>query len=142
TRWLRSAGRWLAFAAGMAANSYGAYVTSAWYSYGKPRKPAAGEDVDPLLDCFIPEYEVVESHHVSVAAPAKITLAAAADMDLERSVIVRAIFKGREFILGSDRDNVCRPRALLAQMKSLGWGVLAQIPDREIVVGAVTQPWK
>jgi hypothetical protein len=31
---------------------------------------------------------------------------------------------------------------LLAQMKSLGWGVLAEIPGREIVMGAVTQPWK
>jgi hypothetical protein len=24
----------------------------------------------------------------------------------------------------------------------LGWGVLADVPDRELVVGAVTQPWK
>lgn len=27
-------------------------------------------------------------------------------------------------------------------MKALGWGMLAEIPDREIVAGAVTQPWK
>ena len=27
-------------------------------------------------------------------------------------------------------------------MQALGWGILAEIPDREVVVGAVTQPWK
>jgi hypothetical protein len=26
--------------------------------------------------------------------------------------------------------------------KSIGWGVLADIPGREIVMGAVTQPWE
>jgi len=30
---------------------------------------------------------------------------------------------------------------LLAKTKALGWGVLAESPGREIVVGAVTQPW-
>ena len=25
--------------------------------------------------------------------------------------------------------------------KSIGWGVLAEVPGREIVMGAVTQPW-
>ena len=33
------------------------------------------------------------------------------------------------------------PRGLLALVKTLGWGVLAEIPGREIVMGAVTQPW-
>ena len=27
-------------------------------------------------------------------------------------------------------------------MQAIGWGVLAEIPDREIVVGAVTKPWE
>src|SRR5262249_48259346 len=35
-----------------------------------------------------------------------------------------------------------RPRGLLALTESLGWNVLAEIPGREVVVGAVTQPWK
>ena len=34
-----------------------------------------------------------------------------------------------------------RPKGLLADMQSLGWRVLAETPGREIVVGAVTQPW-
>ena len=34
-----------------------------------------------------------------------------------------------------------QPRAFLAMAKSIGWGVLAEHPGREIVLGAVTQPW-
>jgi hypothetical protein len=33
-------------------------------------------------------------------------------------------------------------RGLVAVTKALGWGVLAERPGREIVMGAVTQPWK
>jgi hypothetical protein len=31
---------------------------------------------------------------------------------------------------------------LLAHVLALGWGVLAEVPGREIVVGAVTKPWE
>jgi hypothetical protein len=34
-----------------------------------------------------------------------------------------------------------RPRGRLAGAQSLGWGVLAEDPDREVVVGAATKPW-
>jgi hypothetical protein len=61
-------------------------------------------------------------------------------MDLRQAAIVRGIFKARELILGSEREKTA-PRGLLAQTKALGWDVLAEIPGREIVVGAVTQPW-
>jgi hypothetical protein len=30
----------------------------------------------------------------------------------------------------------------VAEVRSLGWGVLAEIPGREIVVGAATVPWE
>jgi hypothetical protein len=33
------------------------------------------------------------------------------------------------------------PGGLLAQTKALGWGVLAEVPGREIIMGAVTQAW-
>jgi hypothetical protein len=99
-----------------------------------------GDATDPLLDKFIPTYEAVERHHVRVSAPPETTLLTAAEMDLRQSAIIRGIFKARELILGSETGET-GPRGLLAQTKALGWGVLAEIPDREIVVGAVTQPW-
>jgi hypothetical protein len=85
---------------------------------------------------------VVERHHVRVAAPAGVTLEAAKEIDIAAIPVVRAIFKAREVILGSRPEARERRRGLLADMEALGWVVLAEIPEREIVVGAVTQPWR
>jgi hypothetical protein len=85
---------------------------------------------------------VVERHHVRVGAPAAIALDVAETMDLFHLPLVRAIFKGRELIVGATPDERPRPRGLLAEVRSLGWGVLAESPGREIVVGAVTKPWE
>jgi hypothetical protein len=136
----RGAARWTAGALGLAAGAYAACVGVTWLRYGHPT-PATTDDADPLLDRFMPEYQVAERHHVNVMAPADITLSAAAAADLQQPLIVRAIFRARELVLGSHPDTTSRPNGLLAQMESLGWRVLAQNPGREIVVGAVTQPW-
>jgi hypothetical protein len=119
---------------------YATVIGTTWYRYGRVRSPRPDER-DPLLDQFMPEYEVAERHHVRVAAPAAITLSAVTHTDLQQSRIVRAIFKARELVLGAQPDAETQPNGLLAQMTTLGWRVLAEKPGREIVVGAVTQPW-
>jgi len=134
--------RWAAAGVAFAAASYAGYVATTWYRYGHEMPRATGEDQDALLDRFVPAYDVAERHQVRVAAPAEITLAAAAEMDLQKSAIVRAIFKGREWIMGSRapaRD--LEPGNFLSQMRAIGWGELAVVPGREVVMGAVTQPW-
>jgi hypothetical protein len=90
----------------------------------------------------MPAYDVVERHHVRIAAPAAVTLAAAREMDLQGSRLVRTIIKAREVILGAAPDDRPRPHGLLAEMQALGWGVLADVPEREVIVGAVTRPWE
>jgi hypothetical protein len=125
----------------LAAASYAAYVGYAWLRYGHPPAPAPGE-TDALLDRFMPDYDVVERHNLHVAAPADVTFAASMEMDLEDSRIIRAIFKGRQILLGADADAKTETRGLVAVTKALGWGVLADVPGRELVMGAVTQPWK
>ena len=132
--------RCLAAGAGLATALYSTRAALTWLQYGHPPSPNLAE-ADRLLDEFIPAYEVVERHHVRVAAPAAIALAAACDMDLAQSAIIRGIFKGRALILGAQPDQVRSPRTLLAWAKELGWAVLAEIPDREVVLGAVTRPW-
>jgi hypothetical protein len=117
------------------------HVATAWSRYGHPPRPT-DDEADPLLDRFMPEYEVVERHHIRVAAPPAVTLAAAREMDLLESRIVRAIFKGRELIMGAAPDDARRPRGLLALVQSLGWVVMAELPGREVVVGCVTKPWE
>lgn len=137
----RARWRWVAAAAGAAASAYGAYVAATWAGYGRPAAPAE-EEADALLDRFMPEYDVVSRHNTPIAAPAAITLAAAREMDLLDSPVARVIVRAREVLLGATPDTRSRPHGLLAEVQSMGWGVLAEDPDREIVVGAVTKPWE
>jgi hypothetical protein len=140
TAHMRRLVRWSAGSLGLAAGVYGACVATAWYGYGDPAPPGLGQ-ADTLLVRFIPEYEVAERHQVRVMASAEIALSAAAETDLQQSPLIRAIFRAREFVLGGSAGTERRPNGLLAEMESLGWRVLATEPGREMVVGAVTQPW-
>jgi hypothetical protein len=133
--------RWIGLGTAVAAATYAAVAGAAWQDYGRPAPPQ-DDEADPLLDRFIPVYEAVERHDIRVAAPAAVTFAVARDQDLLQSPAVRAIFKAREVILGGRADARDRPHGLVAEMQSIGWGVLAEIPDREIVMGAVTRPWE
>jgi hypothetical protein len=142
TATVRAALRLTAAGLGLAAGAYAAYVGVAWCRYGQPPRVRGPEDLDELLDRFIPVYEVGSRHRVGVSAPAAITFATANAMELLRSPLVRAIIRAREIVLGARADDRPRPRGLLAEMQALGWGVLAEIPGREIVVGAVTRPWE
>jgi hypothetical protein len=127
-------------ALGLAGAAYATYVGVTWLRYGQPAPPDA-DNADPLLDQFMPIYDVAERHQTRVAAPPDVTFAAACEQDLTALPLVRAIFKTRELVLGARPDTTSRPRGLLALTKSLGWGVLAEVPHQEVVMGAVTQPW-
>jgi hypothetical protein len=140
TRPARAVAYGLASLLGLGAASVAVSVAVSWLRYGSAA-PSAPEDADAILDRFMPEYEIVERHHVNVAAPAGITFGALMDLDLEDSHVIRAIFRGRELLLGADPGPNQRARGLHAATKALGWGVLAEAPGHEIVMGAVTQPW-
>jgi hypothetical protein len=132
--------RWILATLGAGAAAYAAYAGITWYRYGNAKRPAPDEQ-DPLLDRFMPIYEVVERHQIRVNAPPAFTLAAAREQDIQ-TPIARAIFKARELILGARPPDRPPSRGLLAQVLALGWGVLAEVEDREVVVGAVTKPWE
>jgi hypothetical protein len=140
TQLIRSTGRALAYGAGVAAGAYAAIVGTTWLRYGHVR-PAVGDEADPLLDRFMPTFEVADRHVAYVRAPADITFASSCNVDLLRSHLIRAIFKGRELALRAHHEESAGPRGLVAVTKALGWGVLAELPGREIVMGAVTKPW-
>jgi hypothetical protein len=120
--------------------AYGVCVGLTWLSYGR-RLSLKTEEADELLDRFMSEYHVAERHSIFVQAPAEVTLAAAYEMDFDNSRVVRTIFKARELLLHGQSAGNELPRGLVAKTKALGWGVLAEVPGREIVMGAVTQPW-
>jgi hypothetical protein len=133
--------RYGAAAAGAGVLGFGAWSALAWARYGHVdpgRHPR-----DELLDRFLPDPEVDEYHQITVDAPAAITLAAAKETDLQGGPVASAIFWLRA-VPALLRGEPYRPegsRGIVAETLGLGWGVLAEVPDREIVVGAYTQPW-
>jgi hypothetical protein len=100
------------------------------------------ERCDPLLEQFIPEYDVAERHQVRVAAPPDRAFAAAMKQDLMRPALVRAIVRAREVMLGASHPAPPRSHGLVPDLESLGWGVLADERGREVVMGAATRPWE
>lgn len=139
-----SIGRMVRVAAGtlgLAAAGYAATSALLWARYGHPPR-ANDDDEDSMLDRFMPFYEIVERHHISVDAPAAITLAAAGEQDLMSNPLIRAIFMVRALVMGSTPEPRPLPHQLLPLVRSIGWRVLAENCGREIVVGAVTQPWE
>ncbi len=134
--------RWLAAATGLAAGAYATYAGVTWLRYGEAGPSSDPDEDDPLLDRFMPRYEIVERHHIAVAAPAGVVLGAAREADMQGAWIARVIFRAREILLGTSPDGRDRPTELLAEVQALGWRVLAETPGRELVVGAVTKPWE
>lgn len=141
TTWRRLATALSATGVGLAVGGYGAYAAVAWYRYGRLSRADHAER-DDLLDRFMPAYEVVERHRIRIAAPAAVTLAAACEQDLLQLPLVRPIFRARELVMRATPDDRPQPRGLLAATQAVGWGILAEVENREVVVGAVTKPWE
>lgn len=139
-RWGKRVARAIAAGVALAGVSYGVYVVRTWLRYGQGH---AAIPPDPLLDHFLPNPEVRECHETGVAAPAATTYAAARVVALDQSPVVRAIFRGRELLMGATpRGGPQATRPFLEQMLAIGWGLLADVPGRKLVFGAVTQPWR
>jgi hypothetical protein len=135
---IKRTARMLGQGAGAAALLGAGYIGMTWARYGRASRSASS---DPLLDRFMPSYEVREVHETSVAAAAEVTHAAARELDLRRSSLVRAIFAGRELLMGAERREIAQPAGFLNEVLALGWRILAE--ERwNVVLGAVTQPWK
>jgi hypothetical protein len=131
---------WIAGGAMGAAAAAGlGHMARTWHGYGKSGE---GGPVDPLLDRFMPACEVRERHEIHVAAPVVDTWAAVRALDIHRSGLVRAIFRGRELLMRSGRANGRDSKPLVDETLAMGWGMLTEVAGREIVMGAVTRPWE
>jgi hypothetical protein len=133
--------RRLAIGIGLAAGAYAALATAAWFRFGRRGSRGAGAD-DGLLDGFVPAFDIVERHAVRVRAPSRTTFEAALAMDLEASPVVRALVRARELALGARATRTRTAGAFIDRMRAIGWAELARVPGREVVMGAVTQPWE
>jgi hypothetical protein len=131
---------WLAGGLAFSAIAYGTSVAATWLRYGRfQRQPPGGS----LLDKFMPSCDVVERHETFVNAPSNTTFDAACSVDFGRAAIPRVLFNIREIVMrGAARNEPAMTGSgILAQAQAIGWGVLSNVPGREIIFGAVTQPW-
>jgi hypothetical protein len=116
--------------------------TLTWLRYGRQRTDLGSAG---LIDAVMPDPEVDECHEVHVDAPADATFAAATLLDLQSSPINATVVGLRTLPARLRGDEVRAAEAsggFLAETKALGWGELAADPGREIVMGAVCQPWE
>jgi hypothetical protein len=129
--------------AGAAIASFAAYSGWAWARYGNAhpeRRPP-----DPLLDRFLPGPDVDEYHQHTIRAPAPVTFAVAKQHDFQASPLLWGMFWLREGVPALLRGRLYRregSRSFLDWLLAAGWGVLAEHPGREFVVGCYTRPWQ
>ena len=95
------------------------------------------------LDFWLPEYGFCERHEIEISAPAPMVFEKVMKLDFRRSLIIRTLFGLRSlpgfFTRGNQRSSslgLTRD----ALLKS-GFILLAEIPNREIVLGLVGRFW-
>lgn len=93
------------------------------------------------LDAFIPRPDVRERFERRVHAPAGLVLATATTFDLQGLAAIRAIFWLRERLMRAPSGPPRQRQGLIAEMRGLGWSVLAEEPNRYVVLGAACRPW-
>jgi hypothetical protein len=95
------------------------------------------------LDAFIPQPDVRERFHTTARAPASIVMEVATQFDLQSLLPVRIIFRLREKLMRAAPPSAPRtPQGLLAETRSLGWGMLLEQPGSIIICGATCRPWQ
>jgi hypothetical protein len=122
-----------------AALGWGLWATAAWLAYGHPRTHGNN---DPLIANVMPRFEVDERQERTVAASSEATFRAVQRFALGRSPVIRAIFRARALMLHAHSDMEIMTQAFLPQALAIGWRLLEEVPGRELVFGAVTQPWR
>jgi hypothetical protein len=98
-----------------------------------------------LLDEFLPAYDVVSRYGIDVAASAERTFAAAREVDLGESRLVRTLFTLRELpqrLVGTRRAEQVHFGVTLAGLEEMGFVRLAERPGQEMVFGLVGRFWR
>lgn len=83
------------------------------------------------IDVFAPRYDVVERHHTVVHAPTERVYAAVRSLDLSRSPVARTLF----------RRGMPEKCLTLDGLLRKGFIILAEVPDKELVIGLVGRFW-
>jgi hypothetical protein len=101
-----------------------------------------------LLDRYLPQYDVTETHAVVVDADTDLTWQAVRQSDLSKSAVTRVLLELRSLpnrllgFLKGRPTGPSRPPLTLDDMERAGFMLLGEWPGHEIVFGTVVQPWK
>ena len=87
------------------------------------------------LDRVLPEWHFRERHVRQVDAPPERVLAAVRDVTLDEMGVFRVLARLRGIRVPADRP-------FLELALAAGWRVLGEVPDRELVLGTIGQPWR
>ena len=119
---------------------WGTYAVICWRRYGRVRvRSHRGDPLDP----FIADPEIDEQHETRVRGPVAVAMKTLRELDVNRSPLVWLIFNLRTLPTRLRGGPVqWEYKGLVDQMLAIGWGVLAVIPDRLFVAGAITKPWE
>jgi len=104
-------------------------------------KGARADASKGFVEKFIGKADVIMNHEILVDAPAYIVFEVAEHFDLQSIPIVYYLFRSREFLLHIRPKPRPTYKTLVSETKKLGWITLDCIPGRELIMGAVAQPW-
>ena len=96
-----------------------------------------------LLDRYLPQYDVTETHAVIIDADTDLTWQAVRRSDLSRSAVIRVLLEMRRLpnrlqrALKGRPTEAARPPLTLDDMQRAGFVLLGESPGHEVV-----QPWK
>ncbi len=119
---------------------------------GAVTTPGELADMQLLMDQFLPRYDLAVAHARVVRASPAECYAAATELDLFRSPLIRTLIDVRglpQRLVSTLKGpgNVTTPavsRACfrLKDLIGLGWTQLGEVPGSELVLGQVSMPWK
>jgi hypothetical protein len=98
-----------------------------------------------VLDRLVPTFQAAERHSATIAASAEqvwaaLTQVTTGELRLFRRLMGVRVLPGR--LLGSPRARFDADEPLLAWAVRFGFPILGQEAQRELVVGAIGQPWR
>jgi len=96
-----------------------------------------------LIDQFLPDYDFSEFHEIQIQAPGEIVYKKVLDLDLNRSKIIRSLFKLRELpaLFSSKKRYEGRLGLTFEGLEKFGFILLGKNPSEEILFGLVGRFW-
>jgi len=94
------------------------------------------------LDDFLPSPDIRERFQTTIRAPQALVMEVATSFDIQSIPLIRTIFWLRERLMRAAPAPPRQPQGILAETRSLGWGLLAEQPGALVICGAACQPWE